>query len=393
MDALRTGWLDKALARARQMLARPELPSRLQESWRKLDLSLLDLNKILAAPAVSTIKSSRDAFEKKAVAPEAFQADLLESMPFAKICLQSEPNGNAAAGLRRPALFNQLFWLNPRGFFAAELRTQAEPFYFQHILEQGDWLATRLVLRVLEGQEVTIVEQLTAAGRLLCPVTDIILEEGARVNYISLSQPGPNSCYFHNFRADLRRDSSLRFYYFHSGGICGKNYYECDLNAPGAEFQATGIALGQGRQTSDLEMRLIHRASHTSSLIEYRTVLGGRSHSIYNGNLEIAQEVKQVASRQTNRNVILNNKARAESMPNLIIKAESVSCEHGATVGQLDASALLYLMSRGIPEDEARALLIRGFLDEVIAKIPEEQSASQVRANIEEALPAMLQEK
>ena len=119
-----------------------------------------------------------------------------------------------------------------------------------------------------------------------------------------------------------------------------------------------------------MEIIVNHQCSHSQSSLLYKAVVSEGAHSVFDGNLLIPKDCNDITSHQLNHNIIMDRDARAESMPRLIIQSEKVSCEHGATVGFLDEESLFFLMSRGFNEQEAKNILIEGFLTEVIAEFP-----------------------
>lgn len=109
-------------------------------------------------------------------------------------------------------------------------------------------------------------------------------------------------------------------------------------------------------------MRLEHRADHTRSDVEFRGVAEDRSHLGFDGLIQVVQHVKGIVAHEENRNLLLSNTAAIDSRPRLEIDSHEVVCRHGATIADLDENALFYLMSRGVPELEARAILVEAFL-------------------------------
>lgn len=368
------------MRRVEQLRSEMVLPDRRHESWRKLDLGGLKLREL---PGLSNGKDPGSAGKIEISGPVL---DVWQGADFWKKSTYYSRPDSSQDEMRKGSLA-ELFLFNPGG--AAFLSVGGEGrIHIRHVRGDLPWLATRLVINVAPGARLVIVEELEKESlQLQCPVTDLELGEGANVEYVTLSRPSEDCYYFHNWQASMGRDSQLLLKYYHGGGLRGKNYYRTSLMDRGANVQATCVASGAGREVLDMHMLMDHRASHTESRIDYRTVLADHAHSIFNGNLLIGNALRAIHSRQTNRNIVLGQKARAESMPNLIIKAESVSCEHGATVGQLDQAALFYLMSRGLTETEARSMLVHGFLDENVRQFPEEFQ-KEIQDSIRERIKA-----
>jgi Fe-S cluster assembly protein SufD len=113
----------------------------------------------------------------------------------------------------------------------------------------------------------------------------------------------------------------------------------------------------------------VHVAPRTNSRQVFKSVLDDRSHSAFQGRVVVKEGAQKVDAQQTNRNLLLSRGARADSKPELEILADDVKCSHGATVGDLDKNSMFYLRSRGIPEAEARALLVEAFVTELVEQV------------------------
>ncbi len=142
------------------------------------------------------------------------------------------------------------------------------------------------------------------------------------------------------------------------------------LAGEGSEVETIGLLFGSGRQAFDHHTVHHHTAPHTNSNLDFKAVVTGRARSAYTGNITIEKEAPFSSAYQTNHNLLLSDKAQAESIPELEIKVDEVQCSHGATVGQVDPDELFYLMSRGIPEKEAVRQIVRGFLEAILQKVP-----------------------
>ncbi|MEQ9364392.1 MAG: Fe-S cluster assembly protein SufD [Leptospirales bacterium] len=257
--------------------------------------------------------------------------------------------------------------------------SREEPLRIVHRQENaGGALVQRTLIYAAPGAELTVVEEFRAApagdgaGELSlwnCE-THIVCGDNARVNYISLRHYSGDEYNFHRIESTQGRDARVHVSIAQRGGYAGKSFVTGRLTAPGGEFRGIGLAAASGGEYIDMEMLAAHDADNTNSSLLYKTVVRDRAHSVFNGNLMIPPGRKHVDSHQTNNNILLNKKARAESMPKLIVKAEDVAAEHGATVGELDSEAIFFLMSRGLSESEARIMMIEGFLMQVIAEFP-----------------------
>lgn len=151
------------------------------------------------------------------------------------------------------------------------------------------------------------------------------------------------------------------------------------LEGEGADVRLYGISVATGEQEFDQRTLQIHTAGHAKSDLLFKNALLGKARTIFSGLIKVAPEAQHTDAYQTNRNLLLSPEAEADSLPGLEIEANDVKCSHGATTGQVDENELFYLRARGIPLDVAQELLAQGFLEEVIAKVTDEEGAEALR--------------
>jgi Fe-S cluster assembly protein SufD len=143
-----------------------------------------------------------------------------------------------------------------------------------------------------------------------------------------------------------------------------------DLVGPGAQGRMSGFYFADGLQHLDHDTQQNHLAEHTTSDLLYKGALLGKSRSVWQGMIYVAPGAQKTDGYQANRNLVLSKGARADSIPGLEILADDVRCTHGATVGQLEEEPIFYLMSRGLPRPEAQRLVVDGFFDPIMQRIP-----------------------
>ncbi len=355
-----TSLIAKKIEEARSLLPGMRLPSREHESWRKVNLSGLQLDSFRAAESEIVVLECKDAVVLTGSdAAQALEAALSDD----RFALSSSPEDIfECQTLGEPS---QIVYIRTGN--AAHVR-------IRHSLKSGNRLTHRVFVEVKDASDASIIEEFHgSAGQDLTlwnSHTDIFAGGGSSVRHLSIRDYAGNEWNFHRLRAAQGRDSSLHSSIVHSSGHTGKTFVTSKLLQPGASFRGVGMTTLAGREFLDVEMCADHPADHTSSSLHYKTVLKGRSHSVFNGNLIIHPGVKDVGSHQINNNVLLDPRARAESQPRLVIQSEEVSAEHGATVGEIDREALFFLMSRGIPESDSRQLLMTGFLTQITEELP-----------------------
>jgi Fe-S cluster assembly protein SufD len=145
-----------------------------------------------------------------------------------------------------------------------------------------------------------------------------------------------------------------------------------NLNGDGATGRMSGFYFTDGSQHLDLDTQQNHHGLHTTSDLLYKGALKGNSRVVWQGMIYVAPGAQKTDGYQANRSLVLSKNARADSIPGLEILADDVRCTHGATVGKLEEEPLFYLKSRGIPQVEAERLIVEGFFDPIMQRIPYE---------------------
>jgi Fe-S cluster assembly protein SufD len=214
-------------------------------------------------------------------------------------------------------------------------------------------------------------------------VTDVVLAEGALVEHHKV-QDEPQTA-FHLALLDVRQGPGSRFT-SHSmmfGGRIARQEVRVDLQGEGARVSLDGLALPHGEQVHDNTVFVDHAAPGCTSHQLYKSVLGGRARSVFNGHILVRSGADGTDANQKNKNLILSDRAEADTRPRLEIYADDVKCTHGAAVGQLDEEALLYLRSRGLTERGARALLVHAFSRELVDRVELTRLRKHIAALVE----------
>lgn len=231
----------------------------------------------------------------------------------------------------------------------------------------------RVLLVVEENAELTLVEEHRggAPDARVAGVTAILAGPAARVRHVLVQgwEPGVNGHLSVRARAD--RDADLLSVFCVLGGDRAKLELVTTLDGRGAASRMVGVIVGAGRQHLDLHTRHVHRAGGTRSDIDVKSVVAERARSTYTGLIRIDKDAREVEAFQENRNLLLSDGARADTIPELEILNQEVSCSHGATVAPLDPLQVFYLQSRGVPAPRARRMIVRGFLENTLARLPE----------------------
>ncbi len=351
------------------------LPLREDESWRKVPLDGFDMGSFDLAKSETNIDLEQPSVTDGNLQVFTFADALLQEGNIREQMVHYLKT--AAKKAQDPfALQNLAYYKNSLAIFVRG--SLDRPLLLRHRRRAGNALIHRVVLFLADNSQLTFIEEYEEpenSGQFLYwnSHSDLLCGQASRLNYL-LQRNLSNSCYlFQRCSFEQQRDSQVFSLVAHCGGFVGKSFLNTQLIGEGADYRGTGATVLTGRQFHDMEMFVESSASHTSSNLFYKAVLKDRSHSIFNGNLEIPFGLKKVHSMQSNNNILLDKRARAESMPRLVIKSDDVSCDHGATVGQIDEEVKFYLMTRGLREEEVKKLLIEGFLRELIAQFPLEE--------------------
>ncbi len=229
--------------------------------------------------------------------------------------------------------------------------------------------ATRVLIEMAAGSSATVVETRIGSGDTFGGSnvrSEISLAADSSLEHIILQDlPGTQ---IHLGRVDVIQaaGSTLRARLFNLGSDYGRVAYHVHLDGPGARAELSGLYFGFGEQTLDQQITVVHAAKDCTSRQSFRGVLDDASTGVWNGGVDVRPGADGTDSEQSNDNLLLSRRAEVNSMPRLEILADEVSCQHGATVGQLDETAMYYLRSRGIPKHEASRLLIKGFADQAM---------------------------
>lgn len=231
------------------------------------------------------------------------------------------------------------------------------------------------VLIVAEPQsQVSFVDEVLSDDfEILSFVSDAVelfADRGARVQYVSIQRLGNGVFYQAAQRTLAGADSTLDTLNVALGGSVTRVDLNARLLGAGANSDMLGLYFGDGDQHFDFNTSQDHEVAHTSSDLLYKGALDAASRAVFRGIIRVHPHAQRTDAYQTNRNLLLSPSARADSLPNLEIEADDVRCSHGATVGELDAEAKFYLMSRGLSRQRAERLVVLGFLGEVLARLP-----------------------
>jgi Fe-S cluster assembly protein SufD len=201
-------------------------------------------------------------------------------------------------------------------------------------------------------------------------IVEIHVGAGANLRFVELQSWGEHVWNFSHERAKVERDGNLDWIFGAIGSHLTKNFSDLDLVGQGSSGRMSGFYFTDGVQHLDHDTQQNHLAAHTTSDLLFKGALKAHSRSVWQGMIYVAPGAQQTDGYQANRNLILSSNARADSIPGLEILADDVRCTHGATVGKIDPELVFYLRSRGISYSEAERLVVEGFFDPIMQRIP-----------------------
>jgi len=246
------------------------------------------------------------------------------------------------------------------------------PICIAHGSQDGAIAHLRTLVMAERHAELTLVESFWGDDeqpRCNNSVTEIWLEEGARVNHIRLQDEGDQT--FHIAKTAVSQSANSRYQCtaLDLGGQLSRHHLEVYQAGPQTDTHLYGLSALSNQQLADTHSLLTLTYPHGSATQIQKNVVDDRAHAVFNGRVYVARNAQLTNASQLNRNLLLSSKARIDTKPELDIVADDVKCAHGATVSQLQADEVFYLQSRGISAAQAQRLLLYGFAMEIVEKI------------------------
>jgi Fe-S cluster assembly protein SufD len=238
--------------------------------------------------------------------------------------------------------------------------------------EEGTLLNQRTLVVLDEDAQAEVWEQYLSAedglDGVVNVVTELVVGQNARLRYVSGQGLSEKSWIFGAQRAEVGRDAALDWVALGFGSTGGHVRMETRLAGEGANARVTGAYAGHGRQHIDFDTTQEHAAPNTTSDLAFRGVLQARSSAVWKGNIIVDPGAQKTDAFQESRNLLISKRAHADAIPGLEIQANDVRCTHAAAVAQVDPEQLFYLRSHGLRPDEAKRLVIEGFLAALVER-------------------------
>jgi Fe-S cluster assembly protein SufD len=197
-------------------------------------------------------------------------------------------------------------------------------------------------------------------------VSDFALDENASVSLTILLDEQEASWHFDAIRATLKSHSRFTSYAVVKGGTTARQDYAVNILEEGAEASLYGLCCPEEKSHHHVNVLMEHHAPRCRSLQHFKNVLRGISRTSFEGKIFVHQAAQKTEAFQMNNNLLLSERASANSKPNLEIFADDVKASHGSTVGQIDEEQIFYLTTRGVPRSKAKELLVQGFCREIL---------------------------
>lgn len=241
------------------------------------------------------------------------------------------------------------------------------------------------------GSSATYVHEASSSNEigkdsLHAGLMDIHVSAGAHLNFVELQSWGENVINFTQENVYVDRDGSVDWIFGALGSKLTKNFSNLNLVGRGSTGKMSGFYFTDNEQHLDHDTQQNHLAANTTSDLLFKGALLDKSRSVWQGMIYVAPEATKTDGYQANRNLVLSRQARADSIPGLEILTDDVRCTHGATVGKIDKEQTFYLESRGMPREQAERLIVEGFFDPIMQRIPFEGVKTRFQDAIKEKM-------
>lgn len=395
--------LSQAQAKA---LSTVGMPTRANERWKYADLQFLNTGTFTAATVANDAWVKQEIKKLKeelgdhvcvqAMLNGAWMASLSDPLPLgfqitclATACEQSlVPLTPVDAKAYPFAALNQS-QLNQGLVLQGKTKTKGEQVI--HVLscvsaDQAVYVNPTMVVTLAEECQLTLVEHVMADVKtqaVLNQLTYIHLSDHAALAWLKIQTLPSGVSQFSHYEVTQAKESHFQWVNVTEGARFSRDEVIVNLAATGATCETAGFYQGKhAYQFADNHVEINHQAPHTQSDMCYKGVLDQKTKAVFNGRLLVTPGAQRISAHQVNHTILLSNSAEMYSKPELEIYADDVKCKHGATTGQLDEDALFYLQSRGIDKTSAQAMLMAGFMDEVMEKITNHQLRALAKSRV-----------
>ena len=380
------------------------LPTKSEEHWRFTDLDRLRPGRVHARRAPARRRSPRRCSRStRPASPSSARPGITiehapEGIRFELLSDDHPLLGTLVGHGEKFAAHNAAMWEHGILVHVPKGVVVEKPLYIRiaNTVEGGS-LFWRLLIVAEAQSRFTVIEEYASASPELSgysnAAVEIVVEDGAKVEYVSVQNLSQSTWHFASHHATVGRDAELDWVAggFGSGG--GKVWIQNDLAGQGATSRVTGAYFADNVQRLDYDTFQEHIAPNTTSDFAFKGVLRDTASAVWRGMIRVEKDAQKTNAYQENRNLLLSKTAHADSIPGLEILANDVRCTHGATLSQVDREQLFYAMARGLSRQEAERLIVRGFFQDVLDRIELEPVRNRARRRARGPHPAGLESR
>jgi len=407
-------WMQSFREQARKKFASMTWPTTAEEEWRRTDVSRLALDSYVPAPSARRTDppktdpgsaAGRIRFESTACVDvgvdNALEANGVRLLPLVAALEEledplrslytqalEEADNRFLAWHYGELSHGAVLWIPP----GLEI---TRPFIID-FQEGGDGVmsAPHISVFVGAGSRITLIHRAAASpgggksGILCNSVVHVQLGDAAGLQVWEQQELSPADIVIRHTRAVVGRDASFRHFDAELGSRFAKTRVDCSMDGPGAEAFLDGAYYCGKGQHMDLRTVQRHRSPKASSRAVYKGAVAGGGRTVFQGLIEVSPGASGTDAFLTNRNLILAETARSDSIPTLKIGNNDVKCSHGSTTGKLNPEEMFYLQSRGLSRADAREMLVIGYFDDLLAPAPDgfrEQTLAVIRDRLKAA--------
>ncbi|MFW6596902.1 Fe-S cluster assembly protein SufD [Propionibacteriaceae bacterium Y2011] len=247
----------------------------------------------------------------------------------------------------------------------------ADPIVLRHRGEGREEATAGHTVIVAEPHSVATVVLIFTGSATVADVVEVVVGDGARLTVVSLQDWDDDAVHVSHHAAHVGRDASLKHISVTFGGDLVRVNTDVNYAGPGGEAELLGLYFADAGQHLENRLFVDHNQPRTKSNVDYKGALqGDGAHAVWIGDVLIRKVAEGIETYESNKNLLLTDGARADSVPNLEIETgEIAGAGHASTTGRFDDQQLFYLRSRGIPEEEARRLVVHGFFADIVRRI------------------------
>lgn len=410
-------WLRQKRLDAWNVAEATPIPTLQDEPWRRTDLARVDWEKTpnlnganpnasiddvpaeLYAPLIGEEQGGLLVFSDGQLVLEEVSADLAAEgvifEPLSKAWINHRElleehfmtNGVPVEDGKFAALHGAL-WTHGVFLYVPKNKVIDLPVHSVEYVTGTETTSTHILAVVEEGSSITFLHECNSPTLdeplLHMGVTELFCGDNANFRYVALQNWGDNVVNFGHQRGRVGKHGNLDWVASEMGTEFEKVFMTLELDDNDSFGRISGLYFGDGTQHIDLDTQQNHNtnALRTTSDLLFKGALKDTSRSVWQGMILVEPGAQQTDGFQANRNLILERTARADSIPGLEIQADDVACTHAATIGKVDEEVIFYLMARGIPRHEAVKMIVQGFFDPIMERIPYEEVRQRLDTDI-----------